>query len=146
MSPIVATMLVLVATGMVAVGWRFLALRSKGFPVVVRDLPSPEGRHWRHGVLICSGTTARLFKVRSLRPMADALLSRSNTEILSRRQPVGAERQILEDGVHIVELAAGGKHLELAIPQQVDTALVAWLESCPSERRVVLSRGFRQSR
>lgn len=125
----------IVAAVVLAIAWRFLTLRAQGFPVLVRALPNDDGRHWRHGVLIYSGISAKFFKVRSLRPDCDLTLTRLGTEILSRREPTQRESFVLEPGVHVVVISHHGRQWELAVDESGDTALVAWLESAPSARR-----------
>lgn len=115
--------------------WRFSTLRSQGYPVVIRTLPNPEGRHWRHGVLVYSGTSAKWFKLRSVSPTCDAVWTRIGTQIMSRRQPNAKEAAFMESDLHIVEIDHRGSRWELAVDAAGDTALVAWLESAPSERR-----------
>ena len=120
----------------VVVVWRFFALRSQGYPVVVRRLPNSDGRHWRHGILKYSGQSAQFHKLRSLRPASDVVLTRLGTTIVSRREITQRESAFLEDNVHVVEVAHRSTHWEIALDSAGDTALVAWLESAPSERRI----------
>lgn len=115
--------------------WRFMTLRSQGYPVVVRSLPNQDGKHWRHGVLLYAETSARFFQLRSVSPQCDLTLTRLGTEIIGRREITQFERKFLESTLHVVEIAHRGKHYEIAVDSQGDTALVAWLESGPSERR-----------
>ncbi|KAB3523217.1 DUF2550 family protein [Corynebacterium sp. zg254] len=136
MTFVVSFLVVVGICAMASAAWRFLTLRTKGFPVVVRSLPGEEGRHWRHGVVVYSPNALRVYKLRSLLPRADFHLKRLSTEIAGRRQVKDVERHILESSLHIVELQCNKKSLELALDSQADTALVAWLESRPSERRV----------
>lgn len=119
-----------------AVVWRFFTLRSQGYPVVVRRLPNSDGRHWRHGILKYSGHSARFYKLRSLRPASDVVLTRLGTAIVSRREITPRESAFLEDNVHVVEVVHRKTHWEIALDSAGDTALVAWLESAPSERRI----------
>jgi hypothetical protein len=134
---IVVTVIVIVlACAVVIAGGRFLTLRSRGIPVVVRRLPSPEGRHWRHGVLVYGGMTARVFKVRSLRPESDFEIHRQGTGISGRREITEWEAQFLEPDLHVMEVEDGGTRFEVALDEAGDTALVAWLESAPSTRQV----------
>lgn len=128
--------LALVALVIVAIVWRFFALRSQGCPVVLRRLPNSDGRHWRHGILKYSGLSAQFYKLRSLRPASDVVLTRLGTHIVSRREITQRESAFLEDHVHIVEVSHRGRHWEIALDSSGDTALVAWLESAPSERRI----------
>ncbi|RAV34306.1 DUF2550 domain-containing protein [Corynebacterium heidelbergense] len=119
-----------------AVAWRFFTLRSGSYPVLVRRLPANDGRHWRHGVLVYSETVARLYKLRSLRPESDVVLTRYGTTIVGRRELTDRERQFMEPNVHIVHVRLRSQEYEIAVDRQGDTALVSWLESAPSERRV----------
>lgn len=116
--------------------WRFFTLRSHGYPVLVRSLPAEAGRKWRHGVLLYSGTQAKFYKVRSIWPESDVQLTRIGTSIVDRRQVGGRELRFMEEGVHVVVVETQGRRYEIAVDDQGDTALVAWLESAPSERRV----------
>lgn len=125
-----------VAFGVLMAGGRFLTLRSRGIPVVVRSVPNPDGRHWRHGVLVYGGMQARVFKLRSLRPESDISLSRQGTEITGRREITGREATFLEDELHVLSLSDGEARWEVALDDAGDTALVAWLESAPSTRMV----------
>lgn len=125
-----------VAFGALMAGGRFLTLRSRGIPVVVRSVPNPDGRHWRHGVLVYGGMHARVFKLRSLRPEPDISLSRQRTSITGRRDATARETAFLEDDLHVLCLTDGGVRWEVALDDAGDTALVAWLESAPSTRMV----------
>ena len=116
--------------------WRFFTLRKKGYPVVVRSLPSEDGRHWRHGVLIFSGVSVKFYKLRSLKPDSNLVLTRLATEIIGRREITHRERSFLESNLHVVEIRHRQRERwEIALDSQGDTALVSWLESAPSARR-----------
>lgn len=128
-------LLALVCAAMLSAAWRFFTLRSRGCPVVIRSLPNPDGRHWRHGVLIYSDRSARLYKLRSLRLDSDVVLTRLGLSIDGRRQMTAREAHVLEPDLHIVQLDHRGKKWEMAVDSSGDTALVAWLESAPSARR-----------
>lgn len=133
---LVVLLCLVVVLGALAATWRFFSLRSHGVSVVIRPLPSPVGRHWRHGVVVYSEQELTLYKLRSLQPWPDFTLSRLKTEIVNRRQVVDQERHVLENYLHVVEVREGDQHFEVAVDRRGDTALVAWLESRPSERRV----------
>lgn len=124
-----------VAFGAILAGGRFLTLRSRGIPVVVRSVPNPEGRHWRHGVLVYGGLQAKVYKLRSLRPESDLSFSRQSTEISGRRPISSLEASFLEDDLHVLSLTDGPADWEVALDDAGDTALVAWLESAPSARK-----------
>lgn len=116
--------------------WRFFTLRSNGYPVVVRRLPSEDGRHWRHGVLVFSGISVKFYKLRSIKPDSNLVLTRLATEIVGRREMTDRERVFMEPDMHVIELRHGSKERwEIALDSQGDTAMVSWLESAPSARR-----------
>lgn len=133
---VVTVVVIALVCAVLIAGGRFLTLRSRGIPVVVRPLPSPEGRHWRHGVLVYGGMGARVFQVRSLRPLPDMEIHRQGTEIAGRRRITEWESQFLELELHVLEVTDGGRRFEVALDEAGDTALVAWLESAPSTRQV----------
>ncbi|HIW90574.1 MAG TPA: DUF2550 domain-containing protein [Candidatus Corynebacterium avicola] len=134
---ILVTVAVIIAVcGVMMAGGRFLLLRSRGIPVVIRSLPNPDGRHWRHGVLVYGAQRARVYKLRSLRPEPDLQLSRQRTEITDRRSITEWESQFLESELHVLGLTSEDQDLEVALDDAGDTALVSWLESAPSERMV----------
>ncbi|SNV80120.1 DUF2550 domain-containing protein [Corynebacterium urealyticum] len=120
--------------------WRFFYLRSEGYPVLLRALPAEEARHWRHGVLVYSRTSARLYKLRSLRPGSDLVLTRLATTVESRRDIVDRERPFIEGYCHVMKISHRGEEYEIAIDDQGDNAFVSWLESAPSERWVRTTR------
>ncbi|MEJ6548087.1 DUF2550 domain-containing protein [Corynebacterium sp. USCH3] len=133
---LVTVVVIAFACGGVIAGARFLTLRSRGIPVVVRSLPNPDGRHWRHGVLVYGSSTARVYKLRSVRPESDLQLSRHHTEITDRRDITKREASFLEAELHVMTLLDGTKTWEVALDDAGDTALVSWLESAPSERMI----------
>lgn len=137
LSTILITVVVIaVFCGMLIAAARFLTLRSRGIPVVIRSLPNPDGRHWRHGVLVYRPSVARVYKLRSIRPESDIQLDRHHTEITGRRAITDREKHFLEPELHVMTLEGEGKTWEVALDESGDTALVSWLESAPSERRV----------
>ncbi|KGM18734.1 MULTISPECIES: DUF2550 domain-containing protein [Corynebacterium] len=116
--------------------WRFFTLRSKGYPVVVRRLPSEDGRHWRHGVLVFNGISVKFYKLRSIKPDSNLVLTRLATDVVGRREITDRERVIMEPNMHVLELRHGSKERwEVALDSEGDTAMVSWLESAPSARR-----------
>lgn len=137
LTTIVVTVVVIVfVCGLMIAAARFLTLRSRGIPVVIRSLPNPDGRHWRHGILVYGASTARVFKVRSIRSEPDIQLSRQRTEIAGRRSIDTIEASFLEPDLHVLNLVDAEATWEVALDDAGDTALVSWLESAPSERMV----------
>jgi len=133
---LIIVLVCLMSFGVLTVGGRFLTLRSRGIPVVVRSVPNPEARHWRHGILVYGGMHARVFKLRSLRPESDISLSRQGTAITGRREITPREAHFLESELHVLSISDNGATWEVALDDAGDTALVAWLESAPSTRMV----------
>ncbi|AHW63795.1 DUF2550 domain-containing protein [Corynebacterium glyciniphilum] len=133
---LVTVVVIVLVCGALIAGARFLTLRSRGIPVVVRSLPNPDGRHWRHGVLVYGSGIARVYKLRSVRPESDLQLSRHHTEITDRRPITRREAAFLESELHVMTLLDGKRTWEVALDDAGDTALVSWLESAPSERMV----------
>lgn len=146
---LITVVVIALACGVIVAGARFLTLRSRGIPVVVRSLPNQDGRHWRHGVLVYGSGIARVYKLRSVRPESDLQLNRHHTEITDRRIITDRESAFLEPELHVMTLEDGAKTWEVALDDAGDTALVSWLESAPSERmirsdlRTVRKRGIR---
>ncbi|MGO1950539.1 MAG: DUF2550 domain-containing protein, partial [Mycobacteriaceae bacterium] len=133
---LVTVAVIVLACGAVIAGGRFLTLRSRGLPVVIRSLPNPDGRHWRHGVLVYGSSRARVYKLRSLRPESDVELSRQDTEIDGRRPISDMEAKFLEAELHVLTLDDHERRWEVALDDAGDTALVSWLESAPSARLI----------
>ena len=101
----------------------------------MRPADSKDGRHWRHGVLVYSATSAKFYKLRSIRPESNVTLTRLGTEIVQRREISERETQFLERSMHVIRVRHRDREWELSLDSAGDTALVAWLESGPSARR-----------
>nr|WP_240393898.1 DUF2550 domain-containing protein [Corynebacterium lactis] len=126
---------ILVVGGALAL-WRFASLHAKGTPVIARPLPAADGAAWRHGVMVYSESVLNVYKLRSLRPGADARFSRHDVSILDRRKPTSVEAGFFDPGLGVVRIETrSAGQWELALDPSGDTALVAWVESSPSIRQ-----------
>ena len=116
--------------------WRFIALRSKGTPVLLRKLPTPGDAGWRHGAIRYVDGKIEFFKLRSLSPRADLSIEREMLEVLDRRSPSEHEVLYMHPNTRILQISFGGNSYELAFENRGDNAFVAWLESAPTQRVV----------
>ena len=124
---------------LLAIGWRYFVVRTKGIPVSLRPAEeATDGHHWRHGVMVFSMRFARCYSVPSLRPYANKRFSRHDIEILGRRDATEAEFAKLGP-VRIMNIAVDDKNYQLGVSTAADTALVSWLESAPDIRMERLS-------
>jgi len=135
------SMMLMIIGAMLIVGgalalWRFASLHAKGTPVIARRLPAGDGSHWRHGVMVYSESTLKMYKLRSLRPGCDAEFARHDVTIVDRRNPTDIEAGFFAPGLRVVRIKSGkNTEWEFAVDSSSDTALVAWVESKPSSRQ-----------
>lgn len=116
--------------------WRFVMVRSKGTPVILRKLPAQGAHGWRHGSIRYLGSKIEYFRLRSLSPLADVILDRQRIHISARRSPSEREGYFMPPGVNIMRLVMGKSEYEMAIDRRGETAFLSWLESAPSQRLV----------
>src|SRR6202035_1402648 len=98
MSALMAMMIALIAVLLSAVTvltYRLWKLRQGGTAAILRDIPAVGGHGWRHGVIRYRGGEAGFYRLSSLRWWPDRRLSRRGIEIVSRRGPRAAERELL---------------------------------------------------
>ena len=132
-------MVVIAGLLLLAIGWRYFVVRTKGIAVSLRPAEdSVDGHHWRHGVMVFSMHNARCYSVPSLRPYANKRFSRHDIQILGRRDATEAEFAKLGP-VRIMLIDVAGKQYQLGVTRAVDTALVSWIESAPDIRMERLS-------
>ncbi|MCF4006965.1 DUF2550 domain-containing protein [Corynebacterium uropygiale] len=135
---IVLVVLVLCGLGM----WRFFMLRSQGSTVVLRRMPA-EGVHgWRHGIINYRADHLSYYKLRSLSPVADLVVHRSDVSVSGHRPMAEAEASFLPEGMHILQLSVNGQDYEMAAQPEAEMALTAWVESAPSARQERLDRKY----
>ena len=111
--------------------WRFITLRSKGTPVLLRKMPAPGDHGWRHGAIRYVGEKIEYYKLRSLSPRADLFVMRGDLKVLARREPTSNEVLYMHPNTRILLIEIAGTEYELAFENRGDTAFIAWLESAP---------------
>lgn len=114
--------------------YRVQLLRGVGTEVVLRQLPSPDGRGWRHGVLRYGEDQLQFFRVASLRPGPDRTVPRRTLELLERRAPESSELDVLRVGATVLRLRVGAAESEIALGGGALTAFLSWVESSPPHR------------
>ncbi|AKK02893.1 DUF2550 domain-containing protein [Corynebacterium epidermidicanis] len=132
----------LLLLGVLVVGlalWRFLTQRARGTQVIVRRLPANDGRAWRHGIIRYRGDVVECFKLRSLSPSPDIVLRRDEIVLSSRRKMTTIEQKFMEPDTKIVVIKTHRGTCEWAMDPHAEMALLAWLESAPTQPIVRMS-------
>jgi hypothetical protein len=133
----VGAVLLLVALALVWFAVRRLrALRSGGVHAALRTRLDDTGKGWHLGVGRYQGDEFVWFRVLSLRPGPDRVISRSNLEIADRRDPSGPELYSMPPSSRVVRFrfreATGD--VEIAMSPDALTGFLSWLESAPPGR------------
>ena len=115
--------------------WRFLTLRHQGTSALVRSLPNPSTRGWRHGVIKYGGHSFFFFKLRSVSPQADLELDRSELVFRETRQLSVGEAGFMDSQFVVCVLESASKTYEVAMHLRGAMALRAWVESAPDKRQ-----------
>ena len=89
------------------------------------------GRGWVNGVGRFVGDELRWYRVFSLSPRPRRRYSRRELEVLTRREPSGAEHRALQAGAVVMECCVGDDPVELAMQSSAVTGFLAWLEARP---------------
>lgn len=133
---IVGAVLLLVAVVLVWLGVRRLrALRSGGVHAALRTRLDDSGKGWHLGVGRYQGDEFVWFRVLSLRPGADRVISRSELEIADRREPSGPELYSMPPSSHVLRFREpNGVDIEIAMGPDALTGFLSWLESAPPGR------------
>lgn len=118
--------------------YRLVMVRAGGAPVILRRVPAAPGAGWRHGVLRCRERDLVFYKLTSLKLGPDERIPRQGVSIGQRRSPEGNEFDIMTADTRIMVVGSPGQACEVAFDDDSSTALLAWVESRPSER---LQRG-----
>lgn len=134
---VVGAVLLLVAVVLV---WftvrRLRALRSGGVHAALRTRLDDSGKGWHLGVGRYQGDEFVWFRVLSLRPGPDRVISRSALEIADRREPSGPELYSMPPSSHVLRFreAGSGAEVEIAMGPDALTGFLSWLESAPPGR------------
>ncbi|MFI7678330.1 DUF2550 domain-containing protein [Actinophytocola sp. NPDC049390] len=115
---------------------RLRALRSGGVHAALRTRLDDSGKGWHLGVGRYQGDEFVWFRVLSLRPGPDRVISRSALEIADRRDPSGPELYSMPPSSHVLRFreAGSGADVEIAMGPDALTGFLSWLESAPPGR------------
>lgn len=119
----------------VLAGLRFVLLRSKGTPMLLRTLPAKGSHAWRHGIVRYTPETMEYFKLRSLRPGIDLSFPRLDIVVQDHRELDDVEATFMSEAGQVVIITCGGREYELAFDLHGAMAFNAWVESAPSPRK-----------
>lgn len=133
---VVGAVLLLVAAVLVWLALRRLrALRSGGVHAALRTRLDDTGKGWHLGVGRYQGDEFVWFRVLSLRPGPDRVISRSALEIADRRDPSGPELYNMPPSSQVLRFReTGAVESELAMSPDALTGFLSWLESAPPGR------------
>jgi len=133
---VVGAVLLLVAAVLVWLAVRRLrALRSGGVHAALRTRLDDSGKGWHLGVGRYQGDEFVWFRVLSLRPGPDRIISRSALEIADRRDPSGPELYTMPPSSRVLRFReTGAAEIEIAMSPDALTGFLSWLESAPPGR------------
>jgi hypothetical protein len=134
---VVGAALLLVAAVLVWLAVRRLrALRSGGVHAALRIRPDDAAKGWHLGVGRYQGDEFVWFRVLSLRPGPDRVISRSALEIADRRDPSGSELYSMPPSSRVLRFRETGSESDIEIAMSPDalTGFLSWLESAPPGR------------
>jgi hypothetical protein len=133
---VVGAVLLLVAAVLVWLALRRLrALRSGGVHAALRTRLDDSAKGWQLGVGRYQGDEFVWFRVLSLRPGPDRIISRSALEIADRRDPSGPELYSMPPSSQVLRFReTGAAEGELAMSPDALTGFLSWLESAPPGR------------
>ena len=114
---------------------RLRALRSGGVHAALRTRLDDLGKGWHLGVGRYQGDEFVWFRVLSLRPGPDRIVSRSALEIADRRDPSGPELYNMPPSSKVLRFREpGASEIEIAMSPDALTGFLSWLESAPPGR------------
>ncbi|HYQ68468.1 DUF2550 domain-containing protein [Actinophytocola sp.] len=135
---VVGAVLLLVAAVLVWLAVRRLrALRSGGVHAALRTRLDDSGKGWHLGVGRYQGDEFVWFRVLSLRPGPDRIISRSALEIADRRDPSSPELYTMPPSSRVLRFRGSGPdeaEIEIAMSPDTLTGFLSWLESAPPGR------------
>lgn len=127
--------LVLIVLAIALAVWRFLTLRPRGASVVMRRLPASGTHGWRHGTVRYDNGNLEYYKLRSLSPRADLVISRGDLVFHRTRPMSDREASFMASGLIVAVISDAVTEYELAMDQRGLMALTAWVESAPDARQ-----------
>lgn len=125
---------------------RVRLMRGGGVDVCLRRRPASSSKErdaaagWHFGVGRYRGDEFAWFRLTSLRPGPTFVVDRTEMEIVDRRVPSGTEAYVLPQAASVIRCRMGGTDIELAMPMEVLTGFLSWLEAIPPGRT-----GYRQA-
>jgi len=133
---VVGAVLLVVAAVLVWLAVRRLrALRSGGVHAALRIRLDDLSKGWHLGVGRYQGDEFVWFRVLSLRPGPDRIISRSALEIADRRDPSGSELYSMPPSSKVLRFReSGASEIEIAMSPDALTGFLSWLESAPPGR------------
>lgn len=135
MDIVIWALVIVAAATVLLAAWRFFTLRSRGTIVIIRRLPNDGTHGWRHGSIRYNGDDVEYFKLRSITPMANLVLNRTDTELVGRREVTEAELEFMPSHIHVLEITSRDERFEVGIGGPGEMALTAWIEAAPDRRR-----------
>lgn len=124
---------------------RVRLMRGGGVDVGLRRHPAAASRDaaggWHVGVGRYRGDKLAWYRLTSLRPGPNAVVNRTETEIVERREPTGPEAYAVPQGGVVLCCRIRGEDVDLAMAPGVLTGFLAWLEAAPPGR----STGYRRA-
>lgn len=115
---------------------RAVLVRAGGFDVSWRLHPGDDDRGWILGQARFHGGKLALYRSFSAWPTPSIVMGRAALGLGAIRAPMGAEPDLLPDGVAIVAGSWEQTPLELALAEDALTALRSWVESRPPGSRL----------
>ena len=124
--------LALVVAWLVAVVARRRTLLRRGAVECGWRRPAATGRARRWHVGLLTVTPEALCWHRLLSPAgARRVVPRESTRVVGQRALRGNERSLFDQGSVVLRADVGGEAVELAVPRDGATGILAWLESAP---------------
>ena len=124
---------VVLAIGLLLLGALFVRrvvlTRGGVVEVSVRLYRGRPGRGWALGLARFVGDSLLWYRLFSLSPRPNRVLSRTDLVVLRRREPSDRETIALPTGSVVLECATATGPVELAITRRALTGFLSWLES-----------------
>ncbi|MEJ6014316.1 DUF2550 domain-containing protein [Corynebacterium sp. H127] len=133
MDIVVLTFIALIALLACLAVWRFLNHRHSGTQVLMRRVPAQDARGWRHGVIQYHGEKLDFYKLRSISPNPDISFDRCGFLLKDRRNQTAFEQKFMESSRRIIALKTNQGEFEWALDPHAEMALLAWIESAPTQ-------------